>query len=100
MPAERGQKYLELAQEKARRLAEHPDHWSSWQSRNPDEGKWGGAVNAGAYIFSFSGLPELADEAAMLLTALSLGFLLEERAAAFAQYSGNELFYKMMATPD
>lgn len=64
-PQEKTRKYLELCQEKARRLAQHPEHVSSWQTRNPPE-RWGGAIRADEHIFSFSGLPELGDEALML----------------------------------
>lgn len=69
-PAEKVEKYLRLANEKADRLIANigAGHKSSWQSRDGKE-KWGGAIRAGKLIFSFSGLPELADEAVMLCTA-------------------------------
>ena len=38
-------------------------------------GKWGGAIRAGDYIISFSGFPELWDEAAMLVLAIRMGWL-------------------------
>ncbi len=63
-------KYLEFCQEKAARLAGHRDHESSYESRNPGKDRWGGAVRCGNKIFSFSGLPELGDEAVMLKAAL------------------------------
>lgn len=55
-----------FCQEKAQRLLAHPDHVSSWQSRNEAAQSYGGAIRCGDYAFSFSGLPELADEAMML----------------------------------
>ena len=61
-----------FCQEKAKRLVQHPDHKSSWESRNPEAGQWGGAISVSAFgslIFSMSGFPELGDEAIMLVTA-------------------------------
>ena len=69
VPVEKAGKYLSFCQEKAKRLAEHPDHLSSWESRNPEKEQWGGAVRVGEFIFSFSGLPEMGDEAVMLAVA-------------------------------
>lgn len=68
-PLEKAEKYLNLCQEKAKRLA-ILGGLSSWESRNPEENKWGGAVRFRDLIFSFSGFPELADEAVMLATAI------------------------------
>jgi len=65
-PEDKREAYFFFAREKARRLAEHPEHMSSWESRNPELDQWGGAVRRGDFIFSFSGLPELADEALIL----------------------------------
>lgn len=67
VPKEKAGKYLSFCQEKAGRLAQNKAHWSSWQSRNPDQEKWGGAVRTEIGILSFSGLPELGDEAVMLV---------------------------------
>lgn len=62
-------KYRKLAAEKAMRLREHPEHVTSWQSRDPDHDRWGGAIRTNdGWVFSFSGLPELWDEA--LLTGI------------------------------
>lgn len=73
-PEEKANKYLTVCLEKARRLA--TNHWdvnklhqSSWESRNPDEGKWGGAIIVRDFIFSMSGLPELGDEFVMIAMA-------------------------------
>lgn len=69
----KNERYLLFCIEKSRRLAGLPEHRSSYESRNPDQDMWGGAVrvkkNTDDFIFSFSGFPELADEALMLLTA-------------------------------
>lgn len=67
IPLEKVEKYMEFAQEKARRLSFHIGHVSSWESRDPDHDQWGGAIRIEDMIFSFSGLPELGDEVLMLL---------------------------------
>ena len=76
-------KYELVSMEKAIRLAQRTESHadiSSWQSRAPQHGLYGGAVRLACkvdeigaepsqLIFSFSGLPEEADEAAMTMTA-------------------------------
>jgi hypothetical protein len=71
------EKYSFLSTEKSLRLKSHIGHLTSYESRNPKGnvyvgkenraeqwGHWGGAVLISKhYIFSFSGLPELLDEA-------------------------------------
>ena len=72
---ERKVRHLGLCQEKASRLAvNHASlgHVSSFQSRNPSEDKMGGAILTNDYILSFSGLPELLDEALVLNIAQNL----------------------------
>ncbi|MCB9336296.1 MAG: hypothetical protein H6586_09110 [Flavobacteriales bacterium] len=75
-PAEKVKRFLTLSQEKVERLSLHivsDKHVSSYQSRNPDKGQWGGAIVASDYenqlILSFSGLPEKLDEALCLVVA-------------------------------
>lgn len=78
---EKFSKYGDLSLEKATRMAEHPEHWCSAQSRDPDditedqlaaEGgrqrRWGGAIRSHktGLIYSFSGLPEACDHAMMV----------------------------------
>lgn len=78
-------KYIEFAMEKASRLylcikgTEEGDERSltSYATRNPANDKWGGAIYGKELIFSFSGLPELYDEAAMFVVAIHLGELEE-----------------------
>jgi len=82
-----------LAQEKGERLFEMRGlHKSSWQSRNPEADKWGGAIIVGDLILSFSGLPELADEAAMLRLARSCNWISEEDATYIASLSCNTVY--------
>ncbi len=89
VPEEKCGKYAERAREKLTRLADHTSHFTSYQS-SPDMiivdsqnnerpwGKWGGAVRARNYIASFSGLPELWDEAMMLVLAVRMSWLSEK----------------------
>ncbi len=91
-------KYAALSQEKAQRLAAHPEHASSWQSRSENDAdlRFGGAIRANGYIYSFSGLPELGDEAVMLVTALLTGASENERSQRaiedIAEMSRNPFF--------
>jgi len=99
----RDTRYIQLCQEKALRLeAEYParGHVSSWQSRDPEQERWGGAIlgpdeQNRQYAFSFSGLPELCDEVAMLLTAVKVGHLTQDEAIEIARISGNDLFIRL-----
>lgn len=81
-----------LCQEKMHRLADHPDHASAWQSRDPKEKKYGGAIRAGDFILSFSGLPELADEALILGVAVRLGIMNRDAADLVAEISDNDIW--------
>lgn len=90
VPLEKALRYLNLCQEKAARLSMYPGHGSSWESRNPEENQWGGAIRVGTdFIFSLSGFPELGDEAVMLDTAWHIN---EPRVTLdrIAQHSGNQ----------
>jgi hypothetical protein len=97
--AEKARKYSDLCMEKAVRLwqmfREH-SHVLSWQSRDPDNGLWGGAVmftddRGRKWILSFSGLPEAADEAAMLLAG-ARAIESMKRAQEIAAISSNATF--------
>ena len=65
-------RYYHLSHEKAVRLSQNPTHVSSFQSRD-GENKFGGAVRTlNGLIYSFSGFPELVDEA-LVLSLMRLG---------------------------
>lgn len=91
-------KYHYLGLEKGRRLLKSMKslgHISSHQSRDPKFkkwGKWGGAIIAGDYIISFSGLKELFDEAAVLVLALKMNWLTLYKALEIAKISGSTNF--------
>lgn len=80
------------AQEKPRRLITHPGHVSSYQSRNEKRDRWGGAIATRDYYLSFSGLPELCDEALTLIVGRTLGMLSDRQARRIAGISKNGLF--------
>ena len=87
-PADKADKYCDFSLEKAKRVFETGDQ-SSWQSRDPENGKWGGGIRANDHILSFSGMPELADEALSLTIAERMGWMTKQDAAAIASISGN-----------
>ncbi len=65
---EKADKYSAFSKEKAVRLFKNHKahgHVTSYESRNVPENKYAGAVLVGNKILSFSGLPELSDEALM-----------------------------------
>ena len=80
------------AQEKPRRLNAHPNHVSSYQSRNEKRDRWGGAIATRNCYLSFSGLPELCDEALVLIVGRKLGLLTDKQARRIAGISKNGLF--------
>lgn len=79
IPEEKKEKYFEFSQEKAHRLFSQVNmhlpngHTTSFQSRNEELDMWGGAIYLNSQslsvILSFSGMPELIDEAMMLVVA-------------------------------
>lgn len=90
VPEEKISKYLGFSQEKASRLYICSEHLLSWQSRNEKEDKWAGAIKTPTHIFSCSGLPELFDEAVMLVSAVKVGHLNIDEAYEMSQISGSE----------
>ena len=102
----KAERYQTFCKEKANRLEAHfissDSHFSSFQSRDVSLDRWGGAVMAlgkknWKYIFSFSGLPELADEALVLLTAMKVEFMTLDQATMIARLSNNDIFFKTIS---
>lgn|GEM_PF-1672295 len=108
IPSDKVHKYAMLSQEKAWRLWEkHSQRGDklSWQSRDPELcaygfqsigkdnwGLWGGAIHAGPFILSFSGLPEMGDEALVLVLAVLADFITLKKAWEMATISNNRVF--------
>lgn len=90
-PQEKLVLYLKFSQEKATRLLSWlpQGNISSWQSRNEPMQKYGGAIRAGRYILSLSGLSEHQDEAVCALTALRLGWINLDEVQRIAVISNN-----------
>lgn len=96
----RAEKYVKLAHEKASRLAlmmKADRHVTSWQSRDPKTGQWGGAIYIRRCnrILSFSGLPEHWDEAAMLMVAYLRFNVLASDLYVMAKISNNSQFHEL-----
>ncbi|HMP67349.1 MAG TPA: hypothetical protein PKA60_01195 [Candidatus Paceibacterota bacterium] len=96
-PPDKWEKYFRFSQEKAARLQLKRHDISSWQSRNEVLDQYGGAIRTtpGWLILSFSGLPELADEALMLYLAVQLGWMPIGEAMSIASISNNNYFQKL-----
>lgn len=73
-PSERNDRYRNNSCEKAHRLSEHPYHYTSRESRKPEASQYGGAIRLPdqALIISFSGFPEVDDEALLHTAAYNL----------------------------
>jgi len=114
VPTDKFPKYEEFSREKAERIIRNlkngESHVSSWQSRDPDRERYGGAimvhipawqVGGGApsvAILTFSGLPEKADEALMIWVAYQLSWLSKEEAGLIIEESNNEIARKILDT--
>lgn len=88
-----------FAREKARRTLLNYDarcDISSWESRQPDAGKYGGAIVTAVYVLSFSGLAEKVDEALANCVAVLCGLHSQDDADHIAALSGNEFFPQLM----
>lgn len=90
------EKYIEFCQEKALRLSRNQEHFSSWQSRVVSDSQYGGAIRTGFdEVLSFSGLPELVDEALCLAIAVIVGSLEHSAAEEIAALSSNPHFERV-----
>lgn len=95
-PAEKAQKYYNFSIEKARRLLGRPSDLSSYQTRDPDNDRWGGAIRSEPNIISISGFPELWDEAIGLAMAVQSCSLNASKAREIAAISNNPHFDQLL----
>ncbi len=98
---EKAFRYRELAKEKVRRLATHPGHRTSYQSRNPALDFWGGAVRIPhpkrIALLSFSGLsPDSLDEALVLMVAIETKILEPKKALRIAGRASGKYLKQLM----
>ncbi len=98
-PLGKAAKYCNFAQEKAQRLSDHPDHLSSWQTRDESADQYGGSVRGESLIASFSGLPEHADELLVVQVMLQSGQINYPRAREIAEISDNQMLLDWLANP-
>lgn len=92
------EQYLALSQEKAERLRGfRHKHFSSWQSRDPDKGRSGGAILAGDVIISLDGLDEFVDDAVVTTAAYWLGLIDYEYVLKFVGVSHNPFTEELIA---
>ncbi|MBX2866908.1 hypothetical protein KTR10_03060 [Candidatus Kaiserbacteria bacterium] len=90
-------KYQHLAQEKATRILANQVAASSWQTRDPDQGQWGGGIRtAPDTAIAFSGFPELVDEAFCLALARMAGWMAEDEISIVTAFSRNEMLYRLV----
>ncbi len=88
--------YLQFSLEKGERLITHPDHVSSWQSRDEAAEQYGGAIRCGPFVLSFSGLPEAWDETVLLLAAAKLSLTDAAQEYAILTVSANPTFAQFL----
>lgn len=94
MPEEKHKKsYAKNAVEKAHRLALHPNHQLSRQSRDPGKGMYGGGVRFPRVgrIMAFSGLPEEVDEGLVIGIGYSIEWLTWRDVEALFKLSGSDV---------
>ena len=100
-PIDKCGKYAFFSWEKSERLLANikiNDHLSSWQSRAVDEEMYAGAIATNDFVLSFSGLPELADEAVVLVAALTFNWANWNEVVTIVEISKNPFFDKFSLT--
>jgi hypothetical protein len=73
IPDDKYKKYHDFSIEKARRVFK-TNRFTSYATRDEKKNQYGGAISTNDHIFSFSGLPELADEALMIYVTTKLEY--------------------------
>lgn len=93
-PEDKARKYRDLSLEKAERVCATKTI-SSWATRDPKKEKYGGGIATSKYAIGFSGMPEVADEALVIVLAEKLGLLSPEEAKNIIAISKNECVAKL-----
>ncbi|MFA4834139.1 MAG: hypothetical protein WC619_04840 [Patescibacteria group bacterium] len=105
---EKAEKYFVLCQEKARRLSalSGEGHFSSWQSRDTEDGRYGGGITAPSdsggviagqgMVGAVSGLSEYGDEAVTLVIWMVFRWLVLGDAKRIIDISVNPLFVPLL----
>jgi len=79
-----------FSEEKNVRAMRHPNHVSSYQSRDPNKGRWGGQIKTSTLGISISGYPEPVDQAFGLSLAVYFSLLSYDEACWIAMISGRK----------
>ena len=90
-PPKKVREYWDFSQEKPRRLSRHPEHVSSFQSRNDAEEQYPGAIRGYDVLGGFSGLPWKAEEGFVIALFRFGGLISEQMVNKIVQTSDNEL---------
>lgn len=85
--------FFTLAREKCHRLALHPEHVSSFQSRDEGSGRFGGAVRVQGGRLAISGYDQDEDEGIALVAAMNGKWLTSDGAAEIARISNNRFYW-------
>lgn len=94
-------RYRALAEEKARRVASHPKHRTSFESLDKAKEHFQGAIKCpGGACIGFAGRPPDESEAICLMFALARGLLIPDEAKEIAKISGNTFFWLMFGHGD
>lgn len=95
-PRSRIATYFSVAKEKSRRLFRNlpQNQRTSYESRSLGNGRYGGAVVAGRWIFAFSGLDEHDDESLILNLLIWEGLIRPAEAFEIAAQNDNQQFVK------
>jgi hypothetical protein len=96
---EKASKYRYFSEEKGKRLfrrrCQGLSDISSWQSKDEDAAQYAGAIYISDLILSFSGLPELADEAVMLCLAKRVGWASPTEIAKILSLNNNPVYSEL-----
>lgn len=92
MTEENAEACLKICQEKALRLARHPEHLCSAESRNDDAKQYPGAIRSRTAIISPSGMPWQLDEALALVLATIYDGMPDTMVPQITKLSGNTRF--------
>ena len=95
IPAEKEAKYQRCSLEKGRRLCEHPDDVSSFQSHDDAHEQYPGAIGNDIWIISFSGLPWQCDEALTTVTAYHSSLINYGELCEISKISQNNLIHQL-----
>lgn len=91
---------LDLCQEKVQRLLNHPEHRTSWESRDETKNRFPGAISINGGFISFSGLPPDCDEALVVRLSVLFSALGPTSALHIAELTGNTRITRQVLNKD